>query len=494
MTAPLDQLATLLPATARLALDYFASLEDPATPVVEALSPAALREALDLLPGEQGRSPDAVLAAAAQALRYSVRTGHPRFLNQLYGGIDPAGILGEWITAVTNTSMYTYEAAPVGTVIEIALLERLNRLAGFRAGEGIFAPGGSIANLMAVLAARHRAFPAVKHAGISPAGRPVLFLSAEAHYSTPRAASVAGLGTAAAIAVPTDVVGRMVPEELARAVARARGEGKTPFMVVATSGTTVAGAFDPLDAIAEIAEREGLWLHVDASYGGGVLFSPRHRQLMTGVARADSLTWNPHKLMGLPLSCSAILLREKGVLEATNGMQADYLFHASHAPSCDLGDLSLQCGRRVDAFKLWFSWLALGDQGYARRVERLFELAVLFRRLLAERAGFQLVREPEGPNVCFRYLPPEARELAGEARQRRAHEVTLDVRGRLLESGRFMLNYATLDGHATFRLVLSNPRTSESDLAGLLDAIEEFGDSSGGVPALGGAMSPHESE
>jgi glutamate/tyrosine decarboxylase-like PLP-dependent enzyme len=267
----------------------------------------------------------------------------------------------------------------------------------------------------------------------------------------------------------------MIPEELERAISRAGAGGKTPFMVVATSGTTVPGAFDPLDAIAEITERHGLWLHVDASFGGGVLFSQRHRHLMAGVQRADSVTWNPHKMMGLPLTCSAILMREKGVLEATNGMHADYLFHESGGPTCDLGDLSLQCGRRVDGLKLWFSWVALGDRGFACRVERLFELAGVFRRKLGERDGFHLVREPEGTTVCFRYLPRSAQSLAGEPRRQREHKLTVDIRRKLLESGRFMLNYAPLDGVATFRIVLSNPRTREADLDGLLDAIEACG-------------------
>ncbi len=475
-TSPESELARLLPPTVRLALEYFAALEDPATPVVEYLPPPALQEALGLSFGSEAQSIDAILAAAKTTLRYSVRTGHPRFFNQLYGGVDPAGILGEWITALVNTSMYTFEAAPVGTLVETALIERMNRCVGYTAGEGegIFTPGGTISNLMALLAARHRVFPDAKRLGIHALEQPVVFLSAEAHYSTPRAASVAGFGTDAAIPIATDPVGRMIPSALDQAITAAKRNGQTPVMIVATSGTTVPGAFDPIDPIADIAERHDLWLHVDASFGGGVLFSDRHRHLMAGVERAESVTWNPHKMMGLPLACSAILMRVPGTLEATNGMHAEYLFHGAEGPTCDLGDLSLQCGRRVDAFKLWFSWMALGDMGYARRVDRLFDLAHTFQGMLDERPGFHIIREPEGTNVCFRYLPSADRSLAEEARLRRESDVTLAVRRRLLTSGRFMINYATLDGAATFRIVMSNPRTTDVDLGGLLDAIEEF--------------------
>lgn len=478
--SPHDELALLLPPAVQLALDYVAALDDPATPVVDHRAPDALREALCLSLDTQGRPPEAVLAQARAVLEHSVRTGHPRFFNQLYGGVDPAGILGEWVTALANTSMYTFEAAPVGTLMELELMARMTRSAGFTNGEGIFTPGGSIANLMAVIAARHRAFPDSKRRGVAGGGLadPVIFLSAEAHYSTPRAMSVAGFGSEAAIAVPVDDVGRMKPDALEEAIRAASSAGQTPFMVVATSGTTVPGAFDPIDAIADITEHHGLWLHVDASYGGGVLFSSRHKHLMAGSHRADSVTWNPHKMMGLPLACATILTRERGVLEATNGMHADYLFHDSGGPTCDLGDLSLQCGRRVDAFKLWFSWMALGDDGYARRVDRLFELAGKFRDLVDEGEGFHLVREPEGTNVCFRYLPPRER-LTGEARLRREHEHTVAIRRRLLESGRFMINYATLDGAATFRIVMNNPRATEADLTALLDAIVEFSGATG---------------
>ena len=473
MTSPeANDLAGALPRFAQRADRYLADSREPGAPVVEYLPPAALQAALKFPLGGP-RTPEDLERAVEQVLRYSVRTGHPRFFNQLYGGADPAGILGDWLATLINTSMYTYEVAPVGTVVELALIEHLNRFVGFPEGEGILTAGGSLSNLMALLAARHRAWPQAKRHGLPSGIRPVLFISAEAHYSTSRAAAVAGLGADAAISIPTDAVGRMIPEELERAVVGARSEGKAPFLVVATSGTTVAGAFDPIGAIGDIAERNGLWLHVDASYGGGVLLSDRYRHLMAGVARADSVAWNPHKMMGLPLTCSVILTRRKGVLEATNGMQADYLFHGADGGTPDLGDRSLQCGRRVDAFKLWFSWLANGDQGYARRVERLFELAGIFRQLLDQREGFHLVREPEGTNVCFRYLPPAARGLKGEERRRREHQLTLAVRSELSRSGRFMLNYAPVDGVATFRMVLSNPATSPDDLLALLGAIED---------------------
>lgn len=444
---------------------------DRSRPVVRYLEPRALQEALELELPESGCGLDQALELARKTLHYSVATGHPRFLNQLFGGRDSAGILGEWIAALTNTSMYTFEAAPVGTVVELALLERLARYVGFDAGEGVFAPGGSIANLMAVLAARQAHFPHVKREGLRPEDRPVMFVSAEAHYSLARAGMVAGLGLSNCVEVPVDAVGRMLPEALEDAIEGARAAGRKPFFVGATSGTTVPGAFDPLEAVADVAERHGLWLHVDASYGGSVLFSRKHRHLVSGIERADSVAWNPHKMMGVPLACAAMLVRAKGALVSTLGMNADYLFHADAEADWNLGDRSLQCGRRVDALKLWFSWQVCGDEGYAQRVELLFEQAQAFRELLRGRAGFRLIREQEGANVCFRYLPAGQRAATGEERTRCEHAATLEIREQMAREGSFLVNYATLDGAATFRLVASNPLTTDGDFEALLDRI-----------------------
>ena len=469
------QLDSVLQEAARIATEYLEGHGDRGIPVVRYAAPDELAKKLSLAIPKHGRPMEELLAEVESVLDNSVRTGHPHFLNQLFGGYEPAAILGDWIAAVINTSMYTFESAPVATLLERTLIERMNRFVGFPDGEGVFAPGGSISNLMAVLTARHHAFPHVKREGLQPEDRPVMFLSEEAHYSLFRAAAVAGIGVDAAIPVATDAVGRMRPDELERAVRSSLAEGRHPFLIAATAGTTVPGAFDPIPQIADVAERHGLWLHVDASYGGSVLLSSTRRPLMTGVERADSVVWNPHKMMGMPLACSATLMKRKGALQATNGMNADYLFHGDNEDSIDLGDMTLQCGRRVDALKLWLTWQALGDAGYEARVDELFEKTARFRESVERRPGFRLVREPHGTNVCFRYLPPDLRDSPEPDRARLEGEATKRIRERLVQRGRFLVNYATLDGAATFRAVVCNPRTTVDDLDALLGEIEYVG-------------------
>lgn len=463
---------TLFEEASRITTGYLEQHEDSSLPVVRSLPPEVLKRHLDLRLPVEGRPTEELLDEMRRVLEYSVRTGHPRFLNQLFGGCDQAAVLGEWVTALINTSMYTYEAAPVATLMELEIIRRLNAKVGFHDGEGVFAPGGSISNLMAVLAARHVHFPHAKRKGLRPDDRPVMFMSEEAHYSLQRAASVAGFGIEGAVQVPTDGIGRMLPEELERAIQTVKTEGRKPFFVAATAGTTVPGAFDPIDSIADVAERHGMWLHVDGSYGATVLFSERHCHLLSGVERAHSVSWNPHKMMGVPLACAATLVREKGRLVAANGMNADYLFHDGQSAAWDLGDMTLQCGRRVDSLKLWMSWQVVGDRGYEERVDRLFDLADQFADMVREREGFQLVRQHQGTNVCFRFLRPAQRGLLGEERTKAEHEATITIRRRLVEEGRFLVNYATLDGAATWRLVCNNPRTTPDDLEALLDSIE----------------------
>ncbi|RKY18380.1 MAG: glutamate decarboxylase [Planctomycetota bacterium] len=470
----------LIQEACKIATAYLAGHEDRGEPVLRKVSAEELLERMDLTPPREGHSLDELLDDVRATLHYSVRTAHPGFSNQLFGDFDAAGMLGEWITALLNTSMYTFEVAPVVTLMELALMRHMCELVGWRdeagEGEGVLTPGGSIANLMAVLAARNRCVPDAKQRGLNADDRLVLFMSAEAHYSTERAASVVGLGQDAVRKVAVDAQGRMQPDALEAAIQQALARGERPFFLCATASTTVAGAFDPLDVLADVAERHGLWFHVDAAAGGGVLLSPQHRALMRGCERADSVVWNPHKMMGVPLACSALLMRDRGRLAATNAMGADYLFHAGDDARYDLGDLSLQCGRRVDSLKLWLSWRALGDEGHARRIEQLFSLAGSLRELLAQRDAFELVREPQGCNTCFRYVPECWRGVpSGRERDIALGQASVELREALRSEGRLLINYAPVDGVPALRHVANNHRVTRADLSFLLDELERHG-------------------
>ncbi|XP_014778132.1 glutamate decarboxylase 1, partial [Octopus bimaculoides] len=222
-----------------------------------------------------------------------------------------------------------------------------------------------------------------------------LFLLFQSHFSILRAASILGIGTDNLVKISCDHRGKMKVAELEEKIIAAKIGGKLPFFVNATCGTTILGAFDPVNDIADVCERHNVWLHVDGAWGGSVLMSKKHRHLLNGIERANSLTWNPHKLLGVPLQCSAFLLREKGIMQQCNEMHADYLFQKdkNYEVIYDTGDKTIQCGRHNDIFKFWLMWRAKGEKGFEAHINRMFELGNYLRDLIRKREGFKFVLE-----------------------------------------------------------------------------------------------------
>jgi len=429
-------------------------------------TPSSLRKTTDLDLPLVGAGLDRVLDDIRTYLQGSVRTDQPGFMNPLWGGLTPEGLAGELVTAATNTSMYTYEIAPLASLIETAVLDRMRQHLRMPSGAGTLTTGGSSGNLMGVLCARQAALPASGHDGFD--GRSwCMFVSKEAHYSVAMAANVLGLGRANLIKVDTDGNGRMDPVALDHAINRERDLGRTPLCVVATSGITVRGAFDPIQGIADVCGEHGVWLHVDAAWGGACLFSATHRHLMDGVERADSVCWDAHKMMGLPLVCSAFIVQREDVLRAAcaHGNEAHYLFH-DDAEQQDLGRLSLQCGRRNDALKLFLAWRSRGDAGWGALVDRYMSLAGHLADRVSREPSLELVGTPAWTNVCFRHLPDGVPHL-GETID--AHNAAL--RAALLEEGRFMVSRSDLDERVVLRSVIANPAVEEATLDALVDAV-----------------------
>jgi glutamate/tyrosine decarboxylase-like PLP-dependent enzyme len=328
----------LLPKAFQLVSQYLEASSE--AQVVQYEKPESLKTKMDLSIPETGVTIDQFLFLLETYLAYSVRTGHKQFLNALYAGFNLPGFIGDVFTSLTNTSMATYETAPMATLIEQTLIAEMSASIGFNQREGTFVTGGSNANLVALLCARNKAFPNARYQGI-PSNQAVLFVSDQAHYSFLKAANVLGIGLNNVIKVKTDETGSMMPQALERAIISAIQSGKMPFFIGATAGTTVLGAFDPLPEIAQIAQEYNLWFHVDGAWGGAALLSDRSKHLLAGSERADSFTWDAHKLMGVPLICSVILIKHRGILAQTvSNADADYLFHEHENSAYDRMALS----------------------------------------------------------------------------------------------------------------------------------------------------------
>jgi glutamate/tyrosine decarboxylase-like PLP-dependent enzyme len=442
---------------------YLKSNADPESVVTHHLLPGELLSKMDLILPEEGCSLEDLYKALDQYLTFSVRTGHRQFFNQLWSGFTLPGFLGEMIASLANTSMYTYEVAPVATLMEKELIKKLGGFCGFENPEGLFVTGGSNGNLQAMMIARNRTVPHIKMEGYRNAPELVAFVSEEAHYSFEKSANVLGIGSANLRKIKTDAIGRMIPEEFALAIEEILRQGKRPFFVGATAGTTVKGAFDPLGEIAQIAKQHDLWFHVDGALGGTVILSPRHRGLLDGLNKADSFSYNAHKLMGLPLICSVLLVRERGHLLSTNSVSgADYIFHDEAFGSHDLGPISLQCGRRVDALKLWLSWKFYGDLGYAERIDRFFELAAFAESIVDKTPSLELMAPRASVNICFRYLPDNSEDI---------DRFNLRLREELARSGKSLVNYARLGENVAIRLVIANHELTREDISLFFDNL-----------------------
>ena len=432
--------------------------------------PEELYTAASIELSEKGVGYDAVAPIVDDIFKYSIKSSHPRFFNQMgMGGTEPIGVLGEAIAAACNHSMYTYEMAPVSTLMEREVISQLGKLAGFSENvDGMFNPGGSASNTHAMLLARSNKVAATKSKGLAGLPRMVAFTSAESHYCFEKAGLMLGLGSSNVIKVPVNKQGVMIVSELERLLEEAVADGAVPFFVNATAGSTVFGAVDDIKAVGAVAKKYGCWFHVDGAWGSSLLFSRKHRNTLDGVADADSLTWNFHKLSGMPQSCSVLLVQDREILKTGIALKDDcsYLYHEQEydAAMYDTGEKSLQCGRRPDIIKLWLVWKTIGLEGLEARVDRCLSNRDAFVEMLKARPGFEMFVEPGLCNVCYWYKPQF--DMSAEA----THKLTAVVKQRMMSRGNVLVNYQPRQGLPNFwRMVFTNPDATVEDLAFVLD-------------------------
>lgn len=455
---------------------------DRSTKVTEFQLPHDLEKLLQLEVSADGEGADKILDHCRQVIKYSVKTGHPRFFNQLYAGLEPFSLAGSWLTDALNTNIHTFEAAPAFVLIEKYITQKMCDVIGYPNGEGIFCPGGSFSNLMATNLARFRVNPDLRQKGMFGSPMMTLYTSEEAHYSLQKASFFMGFGTEQLIGIPTDEKGRMKPDALDDQLQKDKDQGLFPTMVMATCGTTVLGAFDELPKLADVCSKHGVWMHADAAWGGGVLLTEKYRDRMAGIERVDSVAWNLHKMSCVPIQCSAFLVKEKGVLMDANGLKAEYLFmpDKGYDVSYDIGDRTVQCGRRADAIKLWMMWKALGDRGMGERVERAYENAEYFSKRLKDTEGFRFViPEFECTNICFWYIPPSLRGQPETADWwEKLGKVAPKIKQRMMEKGTMMVGYTPLAPKKLvnfFRIIIHNPLCDFSDMDFVIDEIQRLG-------------------
>ncbi|MDP6969000.1 MAG: aminotransferase class V-fold PLP-dependent enzyme [Gammaproteobacteria bacterium] len=438
-------------------------------PVIQTPHINQLASQLDLELHEKGADL-ATLEDCLQAyLQHNPDSSQVGFFKQLYAGRNGPAVIGDWIASLSNVNMHIYQVGPVATLMEQEVIKQWCTLVGYKQGDGMIVSGGSQANLIAMMLARHKICPTLKTQGAD--GRRLrAYVSDQAHYSSQKAANILGLGTDNLIGVASDDQGRLCPQALSTQIQADLALGYQPFYLGLTAGTTVTGAFDPVQAGRQIADQYDLWLHIDGAWGAPVLFSPQHRHLLQHAELSDSFSWDAHKLMGVPLTAAAILVKQAGLLPAScAGGGDDYLFHPDQYAHLNLGPASLQCGRRADALKVWLSWKSLGHQGFAEKVDKLQALKDYCVKRIDTTADLHRLAPAPYLNILFQFKPANIDDEATLTALNTAICQTMAHNG-----GPFV-DYASHKGRSGIRLILANDMTAQEDIDHFLNQCIDTG-------------------
>ncbi len=409
--------------------------------------------------------PGEIAAVVKELSAASLHLCHPRYMAQQVAAPLPAAALVESAVASLNQSLAVWRMSPAGTPLDRALTRRFQRLFGYPAGaEGSFVPGGSFANLTALLAARGALDPRAWREG---GARVALLCGEQAHYSLRRAAGILGLGTDAVFPIPLDRERRTDPAAVPAAVRDARRAGYRKFVLVATSGSTPTASFDRLRALAAQARAAGAWFHVDAAHGGGMMYSRRYRRLMAGIAQADSIAFDPHKMMFMPLAAGYVLVRRGDHLRRAFEQDAPYLFSAVERDYPDLARFTLACSQRFEALKVWLALEAYGERFFGVLAERACAAAAAAYAYCRSSALLEPVHRPAANIFCFRLR----RRLSPASASSRLHFALEEA---VNASGKGYLSSTELDGERVLRMVVMNPRSRPADAIANLRLVERL--------------------
>lgn len=454
--------------------DYLAQSRAGDLPVIDQQECGSLMEKLDLAPLVREGGLDGVRLEKfiGDYLAMTTRLHHPHYMAHQVAVPHPTGALGSLIDGVTNNAMAIYEMGPAASAIEFFMLNWMLEKVGWTAaplprdqkegmdfGGGVLTHGGSLANLTALLAARSARFPDFWKEGKT--ADMVVLVPEQSHYSLKRSVAILGLGENACIPLPADEDGRVKPSAIPPLLQRLKKEGREVMALVGNACGTAAGLFDPLEELGALCRAEKIWFHVDGAHGAGVLLSDKLRPLMKGVELADSMIWDAHKMMRVPVLCAAVLVKDYRHLDRAFSQEASYLFHEKDQPGYDFMPRTVECTKSGLGLKMFMTVAAQGEQGVGDYVEGRVELAQRAASLMEDQADFEVAVAPEINILCFRY-----------AEKNDAFQ--LDIRKQLLKRGIYYITTTDYRGRRWLRLVLMNPDTTLDHISGLIDEIREI--------------------
>jgi aromatic-L-amino-acid decarboxylase len=445
-----------------------------ALPVAPAVAPGELLGRLETSLPAKGEPIERLLDEFESLIPGSlVHWSHPRFLGYFGWTTTGPGIVAEALAAALSINAMTWRTSPGATELETRVLEWIRELMTLPEQYfGVVYDTASVSTMHALSCARERVVPGAARDGVGSAGSLRVYASDQAHNSIEKGAIVLGIGSANVVRVASDGDFRMEPEALERAIVGDIAGGRRPIAVVATIGTTSTASSDPLPAIAEICRRHGLWLHVDAAYGGAVALLPECRSLVDGLDHADSIVVNPHKWLFVPLDFSVLYTRHPDELRAIYSLKAEYLHGDAARAQIDYMDYGLQLGRRFRALKAWMVLRAFGADGLRARIREHIRLARVLASWIEAEPSFELAAPAAMGVVCFRFAPSAWDTATCDADNARIVE-------EVIAGGTGYLTQTRLGGRVAMRVGFGNVLTTEEDVAQVWRAIRESARRSG---------------
>ncbi|MDG1529602.1 MAG: aminotransferase class V-fold PLP-dependent enzyme [Polaribacter sp.] len=430
--------------------------EEENHPVAKRIDSNILYDTIDLSLNKSAMVDDSFKKVLKEVLISTPKTATNLFFNQLFGGRQSKAVLGDLLAVLLNNSMYTYKVAGPQVGIEQEIIRQSCDLIGYGSqSNGTFPTGGSMSNYMALIMARDAKDPSCRENGMT---KPlIMYTSKASHYSNAKNASFAGLGRNNVRYIKADSTGKMIPADLEKQIKIDIENNLVPTFVNVTAGTTVLGAFDPIDEVATITEKYNIWLHVDGAYCGSVIFSDAKRHLLKGMEKSDSFSYNAHKMIGTPMTCSLILVKDKKHLHDSFSNDADYLYQTD-GDDFNLGKTSFQCGRRNDALKFWTLWKSIGTNGIEKIVDNQFDLADVARNYIENHPDYTTYSYEDSISVCFNYKNIDPKVLCTLLYE---HQVTV-------------VGFGDFNEDTFVRFVTINATNTKEDILNFFKVLENF--------------------
>ncbi len=448
---------------ADLIVDHLGSLREQ--PAQQSLSRHETESLIGSLPSEDGRDFDDLVAFLRECVfPYHAREPHPHFMGYIPSSPTFPAVVGDWIAAGFNFFAGVWTVASGPNQIELTVLDWFRSWLGMPVGtSGLLTSGGSTATLTAVVAARHAADPPGENSA-----RLTMYTSEQAHSSVQRAAWIAGIPRANVRSVATDDRYRLHTEALRKAIADDRSAGFTPFLVVASAGTTNTGAVDPLHSIADLCSAERLWMHVDAAYAGFAALTNQGAAALDGLGRADSVTLDPHKWLFVPFECGCLLTREPRKLAEAFSVHPEYLTDVrARDQDVNFADYGEQLTRSSHALKIWLSVEYFGVSQIREAIARGIHRAEYAERLFAGHHDFEILSPAQFGIVCFRARPADIDDDAA------LDSLNERINARVNATGRFLISSTKLRGKFSLRLCTHVHRMTDADIDEVYEAILE---------------------